>query len=179
MSAETDAVATLGNWLTDQTTKLGWERIRAAGSPGFDLGLTIPHTAVLLATTSGWVLHLVTARGTRQYPLGPLSTTNAVLIDGLLFVLFNKATSELDHTDRSASAELATILRDISKAAHDTRYRGRAATLLAGHAIRDGYELQARMRLEEAITLFKSAGDITAAHTAELALNNLATLMSS
>lgn len=177
MSAENDAVDACERWMTARSMKPGWERVNAGGSPGFDLGLHAPHTAMLLATDGEWFLYLVTARGVKKSPLGSITASLESLVDAVLFALFTKATSELDHADRSASAQLATVLRVLADESQDARYSGRAATLLAGHATKDGYELQARMRLEEAVRLFRAAGDITAADTAAAALENLPELM--
>ena len=179
MSAETDAVDALASWMNARSMKPNWERIIAGGSAGFDIGLHAPHAALLLATDGEWFLHLATARGTKRSPLGAIMSAHEVLIDALLFAIFTKATSELDHTDRTASAQLSTVLRVLADESHDARYSGRAAMLLAGHAIKDGYELQARSRLEEAIRLFRTAGDITAADTAASALESLPELMAS
>jgi hypothetical protein len=179
MSAETDAVERLDTWMASRSMKPGWERVVASNSPGYDLGLRTPHYALLLAIDGQWVLHLVTARGVRKNVLAQLTDRPDIVLDAMLFAIFTKATSELEHPDRTASAQLAAVLRVLADETHDARYSGRAAALLAGHAIKDGYELQARMRLDDAVRLFRIAGDSTAADTAADALNNLSGLMAS
>ncbi|SKA79831.1 hypothetical protein SAMN06295879_0129 [Agreia bicolorata] len=175
MSSEQEAVDALADWMSTRSMKLGWERL--AGGSGFSLGLAEPHRALLLASNGEWELHLTTARGVRNVALVSFADSPEALLDGVLFAIFMKATSELHCRDRTASVGLTHVLRVLANETNDKRYSGRAAALLAGHASKDGYERQARIRLEEAIRLFALAGDTTAADTVSSALENLQDLV--
>jgi hypothetical protein len=177
MSVESVAVDEFAAWLNTRSITLGRQEVTAAGSPGFAKGLPAPHGALLLARDEEWELLVITAGGTRSNILGSVEADPACTLDALMFAVFQRATAELEHRDRTASVALSTFLKHLAEEIPDDRYSGRAAVLLAGHAITDGYELRARMRLEEAVRLFTAAGDIVGAESAQEALLQLPTLL--
>jgi hypothetical protein len=179
VSSESHALKALAAWATNTGARLAWERVTVQGSPAFDFGLPSPYSARLVASDGSWKLMMTTAKGDSVSVLGPTTDEPAIIFDGLLYAIFVKATRELESKNREASAALSTLLRHLADETLDLRYCGRAATLLAGHAIKDGYRLQASMRLEEAVRLFDESGDRTAADTARAALANLSELMQS
>jgi hypothetical protein len=105
-------------------------------------------------------LETVSGRGHRSVSLGATEAPFADVLIALLQQLYSVSTDEFDDTDRSGSQALAQVLRTSADETRDGLWCARAATLLAGHAIKDGYGLQARLRLEEAATLYAAAGDV-------------------
>lgn len=173
MNTEIEAVDALARSLSAGFAYLGWKRVVSDGDPGLDLGLDAPYAASLIASAGEWSLSLTTARGLRRVVIGSLNAEPEVILDALSFAVYSKATAELDHRDRAASAGLSEILRRLSIETSDARYGGRAAALLAGHALRDGQPALAQAGFEDAVRLFTSAGDMTAADAAREQLDGI------
>ncbi|KQR20419.1 hypothetical protein ASF79_12970 [Agreia sp. Leaf335] len=178
-AASTAALMRLEGWARHVRMEPGWQRVNVDGVPALSMSVEEPHSAILAIPDDAWSLTLVTSRGTRRTFLGQSDAELPEILDALMFALYLRATTELDDQDRAASVSFSWLLKRLASELNEDRYAGRAATLLAGHAIKDGYRLQAGSRLNEAIDLFDSAGDSTAADTARTALANLPELMRS
>jgi hypothetical protein len=177
VQAGNGAVRAVERWLSLHATALGWRPRRGAHSGEFDLGAHSPHSAVLQVVDGEWHLQLDTAKGRSLPVLGPVDSSLEVVLDALMFAVYMRATAELDRADRSASAQLSLLLHQLAEATDDARYGGRAALLLAGHAIRDDNRVEARSRVDDAIRLFRVARDITAEEHARAMLAELPQLL--
>jgi hypothetical protein len=173
-----DAVHAVERWLSLHSTALGWQSLPGAHAGEFDLGPASSHSAVLQVVDGEWHLQLDTAKGRSLPVLGPVDSSLEVVLDALLFAVYMRATAELDRPDRTASAQLSLLLHQLADATDDARYGGRAALLLAGHAMKDGDGLAAQSRIEDAIRLFGVARDLTAQENARAVLAELPQLMS-
>jgi hypothetical protein len=171
------AALAVDEWLALHSTMLGWQPLPGAHAGEFDLGADSSHSAVLQVAEGEWHLQLDTAKGRSLPVLGPVDSSLEVILDALMFAVYMRATAEADRPDRSASAQLSQLLRRLAEATDDARYGGRAALLLAGHAIKDGHRLEARSRVEDAVRLFGVARDLTAEETARAVLSDLPRLM--
>lgn len=172
-----DALRSVEAWLSRRSTELGWRPLFGDDIGEFDLGTGSPHSAVLQVVDDEWQLRLHTAKGPSLPVLGPVDSSLDVILDALMFALYMRATAELDRPDRSASAQLALVLHRLAEATDDARYAGRAALLLAGHAVKDGRDTEARARAEDAVRLFADARDLTAEDNARAVLESLAPSM--
>ena len=179
MISANNAARAVERWLSLHATTLGWQRLAGAYIGEFDLGADSVHSAVLQVVDGEWHLQLDTAKGRTLPVLGPVTSSLEVVLDALMFALYMRATAELDRPDRTASIQLSRLLRDLADATDDARYGGRAALLLARHAIHDGRGLEARSYLDDAIRLFAVARDLTAEESARAALADLPQLMAS
>jgi hypothetical protein len=172
------AVRAVERWLALHATSLGWRSLPGAHAGEFDLAPHSSHSAVLQVVDGEWHLQLDTAKGRSLPVLGPVDSSLEVVLDALMFAIYMRATAELDRPDRSASAQLSLLLHQLAEATDDARYGGRAALLLAGHAIRDDDRVEARSRVADAIRLFEVARDVTAEEHARAMLADLPQLMS-
>lgn len=177
MEPSHDAVLTVERWMAEHAAQLGWQQLPGDHVGEFDLGAGSPHSAVLQVVDGEWQLKLETVKGGSLPVLGDVDSSLGVILDALMFAVYMRATAELDRPDRSASAQLSLLLQQLADADDDARYGGRAALLLAGHAIKDGHRLEARSRVEDAIRLFAVARDLTAEENARTVLANLPRLM--
>jgi hypothetical protein len=170
-------VSAVERWLTLHATSLGWQPLPAAHAGEFDLGPHSSHSAVLQVVDGEWHLQLDTAKGRSLPVLGPVDSSLEVVLDALMFAVYMRATAELDRPDRTASAQLSLLLHQLAEATDDARYGGRAALLLAGHAIKDVDRIEALSRVDDAIRLFAVARDITAEEHARALLADLPRLL--
>lgn len=177
MEPSHDAVLAVERWLTLHSDALGWRPLAGDQVGEFDLGADSPHSAVLQIVDGEWNLQLDTVKGRSLPVLGPVDSSLEVLLDALMFSVYMRATAELDRPDRTASAQLSLLLHRLADSTDDARYGGRAALLLAGHAIKDGHRLEARSHVDDAIRLFAVAHDLTAEENARAVLANLPKLM--
>lgn len=178
MGSATHDARAVDHWMAQHATAVGWRRLSRRHAGRFDLGADSPHSAVLQVVDGEWHLQLDTAKGRSLPVLGAVDSPLEVLLDALMFAVYMRATAELDRVDRTASAQLALLLHRLAEATDDARYGGRAALLLAGHAVKDGQRLEARSRIEDAIRLFAVARDLTAEENARTVLADLPRLMS-
>lgn len=177
MELGNDAVRDVERWLSLHSTALGWQPLPGAHAGEFDLGAHSSHSAVLQVVDGEWHLELDTAKGRSLPVLGPVDSSLEVVLDALMFAVYMRATAELDRPDRTASAQLSLLLHQLAEATDDARYGGRAALLLAGHAVRNDNGVEARSRLDDAIRLFGVARDITAEEHAQAMLADLPQLL--
>ncbi|MDN4640942.1 hypothetical protein QCD70_11860 [Agreia sp. PsM10] len=173
MEPVNDAASAVAGWLSRHSAELGWRPLSGDDVGRFDLGPDSSHSAVLQVVDDEWQLRLDTAKGRSLPVLGPVDSSLDVILDALMFALYMRATAELDRTDRTASAQLALVLHRLAEATDDARYAGRAALLLAGHAVKDSRYADARARAEDAIRLFAIARDLTAEENARAVLESL------
>jgi hypothetical protein len=166
------AVAALETWMATHSVALGWHPLAGDRGGEFDLGDS-PHSAVLQVVDGEWQLRLQTAKGDSLPVLGAVDSSLDVLLDALMFAVYMRATAELDRADRTASVQLSHLLHELAEATDDARYGGRAALLIASHAITDNQPLEARSRVEHAIRLFATARDVTAEENARTVLATL------
>ncbi|KJC65417.1 hypothetical protein SAMN06295879_0773 [Agreia bicolorata] len=151
------AVAELMRWAAENTAHLTWQQI---GEQSIEFDVAAPYSVLLTAVSGTWHLETVSGRGIRTSSLGGIETPFGDVLETLRDRLYSTATDEFDDADRAGSQALAQVLRTSSDEHRDRVWCARAATLLAGHAIKDGYGLQARLRLEEAAALYAAAGDV-------------------
>ena len=159
MMNDAQSVAELVRWAAENAAHLAWQRV---DEESIEFDVAAPFSVRLVAVSGTWQLVTVSGRGARTTTLGALDMPFDDVLESLRDRLYGTATDEFDDTDRSGGQALAQVLRTSSDEQRDRIWCARAATLLAGHAIKDGYGLQARMRLEEAASLFAAAGDIDA-----------------
>lgn len=178
MESGNDAARAVDDWMSRNATAIGWRWLSRRHAGSFDLGADSPHSAVLQVVDGEWHLQLETAKGRSMPVLGAVDSPLEVLLDALMFAVYMRATAEVDRADRTASAQLSLLLHQLAEATDDARYGGRAALLLAGHAIKDGQRLEARSRIEDAVRLFAVARDLTAEENARTVLADLPRLMS-
>lgn len=157
MTNDARAAAALMRWGAENATHLAWQR-GADSSLEFDVAA--PHSVRLSARSGTWQLETVSGRGVRTTSLVPIEAPFIDVLSSVRQQLYIVATDEFDDTDRSGSQALAQVLRTSADEQLDGIWCARAATLLAGHAIKDGYGLQARLRLEEAAELYAAVGDV-------------------
>jgi hypothetical protein len=157
MTDDTQAVAELMRWGAESAAHFVWQR---TGDTVIEFEVPSPHSARLVARSGAWMLETDSARGHRSAELGTTEAPFADVMASLLRQLYTVSTDEFDDADRSGSQALAQVLRTSADETRDGIWCARAATLLAGHAIKDGYGLQARLRLEEAAALYAAAGDV-------------------
>jgi hypothetical protein len=157
MTNDAQAVDAMMRWAAENAAHLAWQR-RDEKSIEFDV--VAPYSVRLAAASGMWRLETVSGRGLRSSSLGDTETAFGDVLEALRDRLYSTATDEFDDADRSGGQALAQVLRTSSDEQRDRIWCARAATLLAGHAIKDGYGLQARLRLEEAAALFAAAGDV-------------------
>jgi hypothetical protein len=172
-----DSVRAVERWLSLHATALGWQKQPGSHAGEFDLGPTSSHSAVLQVVDGEWHLQLDTAKGRSLPVLGTADSSLEVILDALMFAVYMRATAELDRPDRTASAQLSLLLHQLAEATDDARYGGRAAMLLAGHAIKDDNRVEALSRVDDAIRLFIAAKDVTAEENARAVLADLPQLM--
>jgi len=168
-----DTERSVARWLSRHSAEVGWRPLSGDDTGEFDLGPGSSHSAVLHVVDDAWQLRLHTAKGQSLPVLGPVDSSLDVILDALMFALYMRATAELDRPDRSASAQLALVLHRLAEATDDARYAGRAALLLAGHAVKDGRDAEARAHAEDAVRLFAVARDLTAEENARGVLERL------
>lgn len=173
MEPVNEAARSVAGWLSRHSVELGWRPLTGDDIGEFDLGPGSSHSAVLGVVDDEWQLRLDTAKGRSLPVLGTTDSSLDVILDALMFALYMRATAELDRPDRTASAELALVLHRLAEATDDARYAGRAALLLAGHAVKDGLRSEARARAQDAIRLFAIARDLTAEENAGAVLESL------
>jgi hypothetical protein len=156
MTDDAQAVAELMRWGAGSASHFVWQR---TGDAVMEFEVASPHAVRLVARSATWVLEIESGRGHRSTSLGPTDTPHADVMNSLLRRLYEASTDEFDDADRSGSQAMAQVLRTSADETRDSIWCARAATILAGHAIKDGYGLQARLRLEEAAGLYAAAGD--------------------
>jgi hypothetical protein len=156
MTDDAQAVAELMRWGAASAAHLVWQR---TGDAVIEFEVASPHAVRLEARSGTWMLEIESGRGHRPISLGSTDAPHPDVMNSLLRVLYEASTDEFDDVDRSGSQALAQVLRTSADETRDGIWCARAATLLAGHAIKDGYGLQARLRLEEAAGLYAAAGD--------------------
>ncbi|SMQ71311.1 hypothetical protein [Agreia sp. VKM Ac-1783] len=178
MEPAVHGVRAVEDWMAQHAKAVGWRAPSRRHAGRFDLGGDSAHSAVLKVVDGEWQLQLDTAKGRSLPVLGAVDSPLEVFLDALMFAIYMRATAEVDRADRTASAELSLLLRQLAEATDDARYGGRAALLLAGHAIKDGRSIEARSRIEDAIRLFAAARDLTAEDNARTVLADLPRLMS-
>jgi hypothetical protein len=157
MTNDVHAVDALMRWAAENAAHLAWQR---TDDQSIDFDVDAPYSVRLTAVSGMWLLETVSGRGMRSTSLGDTQTLFDEVMESLRDRLYSTATDEFDDADRSGGQALAQVLRTSSDEQRDRVWCARAATLLAGHAIKDGYGLQARLRLEEAAALFAAAGDV-------------------
>lgn len=157
MMNDSQAVAELMRWAAENAAHLAWQQV---DDETVEFDVATPYSVRLAAVAGTWQLETVSGRGIRTSSLGDIETPFDAVLESLRDRLYGTATDEFDDADRSGGQALAQVLRTSSDEENDRVWCARAATLLAGHAIRDGYGLQARMRLEEAAALYAAAGDV-------------------
>ncbi|SMG37055.1 hypothetical protein [Agreia pratensis] len=159
MMNDAHAVAELMRWAAENAAPLAWQRV---GDESIEFDVAAPYSVRLAAAAGTWQLETVSGRGIRTSSLGDIETPFDAVLESLRDRLYSTATDEFDEADRSGGQAIAQVLRTSSDEERDGLWCARAATLLAGHAIKDGYGLQAQLRLEEAAALYAAAGDIDA-----------------
>jgi len=157
MMNDAQAAAELMRWAAENAAHLAWQRV---GERSIEFDVAAPYSVRLSALSGTWQLETVSGRGIRTSSLGATDTPFGDVLESLRERLYGTATDEFDDADRSGGQALAQVLRTSSDEERDGIWCARAATLLAGHAIKDGYGLQARLRLEEAAALYAAAGDV-------------------
>ncbi|KQO06518.1 hypothetical protein ASF06_15795 [Agreia sp. Leaf244] len=157
MTNDAQAVDALMRWAAENAAHLAWQR---TGEQSIEFDVVAPYSVRLSAVSGVWRLETVSGSGARSSSLGETETPFGAVLESLRERLYSTATDEFDDADRSGGQALAQVLRTSSDEQRDRTWCARAATLLAGHAIKDGYGLQARLRLEEAAALFAAAGDV-------------------
>lgn len=157
MTTNTQATAALMLWGAENAAQLAWQRV---GDTVIEFDVDAPYSVRLEAASGAWQLETTSGRGARSTTLGPVGASYVEVVSALLERLYVVATDEFDDSDRSGSLAMAQVLRTSADEQRDGIWCARAATLLAGHAIKDGYGLQARLRLEEAAALYGAAGDV-------------------
>ena len=157
MTNDAQAVDALMRWAAGNAAHLAWQRV---DGQSIEFDVVAPYSVRLQAFGGMWRLETVSGRGARSSPLGDIETPYGDVLESLRDRLYSSATDEFDDTDRSGGQALAQVLRTSSDEQRDRIWCARATTLLAGHAIKDGYGLQARLRLEEAAALYAAAGDV-------------------
>jgi hypothetical protein len=157
MTDDAQAVAALLRWGAENAAHLTWQR---AGDSVIEFDVGPPHSVRIAARAGVWQLDTLSGRGAGT---ATLATTDAPFVEVMSAVrqrLYDVAIEEFDDADRRGSQAMAQVLRTSGDEQLDVIWCARAATLLAGHAIQDGYGLQARLRLEEAAAHFAAAGDV-------------------
>jgi hypothetical protein len=157
MTNNTGAVSALLRWGAEHASHIVWQR---TGDETIEFEVASPHRVRLVARSGTWQLETTSGRGPHTRSLGPVDAPPDEVVSSLLHQLYITATDEFDDADRSGSQAMAQVLRTSADDQRDGLWCARAATLLAGHAIQDGYGLQARLRLEEAAALYAAAGDV-------------------
>ena len=177
MTTDAQALAALTRWAVGAGARIHWQVADDSRHPSLDFEVAEPFAARLLAADSSWMLDTSTSRGSRSTKLGSTELPPGDVFTAVLEALYVIATDEFDDVDRAGSEAVAQVLRLAADESGQALFGARSASLLAGHAIKNGYGLQASLRLEEAAALFTAAGDDEAAASVLEVLRTLPQLL--